>query len=124
MKGFPVWAKRHCTIFGLLDARQIEMVAAWQEIFDTCGWTADELHAATTWLAAHDPPRFSSDHLPAVQRWLRDNRRATTAQMQTQSLREQWQRERQEAEANGGLAEVAAILKAGRPAAEPPGGSL
>jgi hypothetical protein len=93
MQGFQDWAKRHCTLFGLLEPKWMAMVASWQETFDLCGWTAEELHAATTWLAAHAPPRFPSEHLPALQDRVREVREETVREKRNQAQREQWARE-------------------------------
>jgi hypothetical protein len=113
VKGFNAWAERHCTVFGLLDARQMEMVASWQEFFDHCGYTADELNAATTWLACNDPPRFPSDHLPALQRRLRLDRENATIRAAIAADRQRACREREEAESKGGLKGFAEALRAG-----------
>ena len=74
MDGFSEWARRHCTVFGLLDPRQVGMVASWQALFDAAGYTAAELNEATSWLATHAPPEFPSQHLGAVQQRVRSQR--------------------------------------------------
>ena len=61
------WSQRHLDIFGLNTERYAAMVAAWRDVFHLAGYAADELESATTWLAAFKPPRFASEHLPAIQ---------------------------------------------------------
>jgi hypothetical protein len=104
MQGFNDWAERHCTVFGLLDERQMAMVASWEKIFDGCGWRAEELHAATTWLASHRPPRFPSEHLPALQTRLREQRETVDIEARSAAQRERWEREQHESEDAGGMA--------------------
>jgi hypothetical protein len=98
MQGFQEWAKRHCTIFGLFDEEHMGMVASWQEIFDGCGYSAEHLHAATTWLAANEPPRFASEHLRALQCRL-INRPRTREEYDAMLLAQREEREREEQEA-------------------------
>jgi hypothetical protein len=116
MQGFPAWAQRHCTVFGLFESRQMEMVASWQAVFDACGWTADELHAATTWLASHSPPRFPSEHLAALQHRLREARSEESADDYAARV---WAERRAEAEAEArarerGPISIKALPQAGK----------
>lgn len=74
MDGFSEWARHHCTVFGLFTPQQVEMVSSWQPLFDSCGWTAADLKAATNWLAANCPPEFPSRHLGAIQQCVRSRR--------------------------------------------------
>jgi hypothetical protein len=120
MQGFTEWARRHCTVFGLLDAKQVAMVASWQPTFDLLGWTAAELHEATTWLAANAPPRFPSEHLPALRQRVLDVRARRDLDDQMLTRREEGERLRQESQAAGGLAALAAKARRRGPGGEAP----
>ena len=74
MNGFQEWASRHCTIFGLFDPRQMEMVKLWRPIFEGAGFVADDLNAATDRLATNAPPKYPADHREALLQQLRAQR--------------------------------------------------
>src|SRR5262245_57478261 len=63
---YDVWAERHATVFRLNAGTDVSMFNAWRELFLAAGYTPEELHAATAWLATHAPPRFPADHLKAL----------------------------------------------------------
>lgn len=56
MTGYQEWAQHHCSVFGLLSPAEVRMVGSWQEVFDARNCTAEELRAATNYLAGHAPP--------------------------------------------------------------------
>lgn len=75
---FEVWAKRHAVVFCFHTDRASDMLVAWYEVFELAGYHVDELQAATTWLAAFEPPRYLTEHLSALQRRISQERLART----------------------------------------------
>ena len=50
------------------------MLVSWQEIATHAHWTEEELHEATTWLAANNPPRYKGEHLASITARIRERR--------------------------------------------------
>jgi len=62
------WLNYHATIFALRDREGLAMLESWRKVFEGARYTGLELEEATDWLAGHEPPRYRSDHLPALHR--------------------------------------------------------
>lgn len=71
---YAEWAARHALIFGLATDADREMLASWEAVFEAAGYTAIELVEASTWIAGNTPPKFRSDHLPAIRDAVRRRR--------------------------------------------------
>lgn len=72
------WARQHFAVFGMSTQADANMLSEWQRLFASAGFTADEVAEATDWVATHDPPRFRSDQLAALQARVRARRAAET----------------------------------------------
>ncbi len=82
MSWFTEWARHHATVFGILDEAGLAMLASWEPLFLAAGYLGPELHLATDWLAVNAPPRFRTDHLPALRQRLLDRRAVAYAAAQ------------------------------------------
>lgn len=68
------WAARHGQLFALTTDADARMLAEWAGLFARAGYAPAELTEATEWLATNAPPRFRTEHLPALLERLRDQR--------------------------------------------------
>lgn len=76
MTGFAEWAARHASIFGLTFHEDTAMFAAWEGVFEACGYSVEELQAATSEIAAStSPPSNRAQHLAEINRIIRTKRR-------------------------------------------------
>lgn len=71
---YYAWADYHAAAFGLSSELVARMFAAWRDVFQVAGYRVDELHEATRHIAAYCPPRFLSDHLPAIRTRISERR--------------------------------------------------
>lgn len=76
MPQFIAWGERHGSVFGLRSDDDAASLLEWVTIFRRGGYTPAELHAATDWLAMHDPPRFLNQHLAAIREHVHRQRQA------------------------------------------------
>lgn len=64
------WVSYHSRLFGLLSPDELAMVSEWARHFAQGGFAPDEMAEASQDIARTAPPRFRSEHLPALQRTL------------------------------------------------------
>jgi hypothetical protein len=72
---FSEWCSQYSDTFGLTTDADMRMLASWRKFFELAGYTAQELTDAMAHLASTEAPRYRSDHLPAIQLFIRDQRR-------------------------------------------------
>lgn len=87
---FDEWARRHQVLFGLNSDENIAMVLAWEDIFEAAGVSLPELDDATQYMATQAAPRFPSDHLPAIQQRIREQRTKREQEALREKQRGQW----------------------------------
>lgn len=75
------WVKFYAPCFGLMGDSDAAMFAAWREVFEASGYTAEELHEAAKEIAK-SPPRFRIDHLARIQSRIRERRFALRMQQE------------------------------------------
>lgn len=61
------WTKHHAMLFALLSDAEERMLREWAVLLGLRGWSAEELWEASEWLCRHDPPRYRSAHLKALE---------------------------------------------------------
>jgi hypothetical protein len=71
---YEQWADYHASMFGLQNEGDVRMLAAWCDLFHSAGYEVAELVDATRFIATHDPPKFRTDHLAALQARIRERR--------------------------------------------------
>jgi hypothetical protein len=80
---FVQWVRKHASVFGLNDAKELKTLLSWLELFLAAGYSRDDLDAATTWMAsrldllAGDKTRFlgkMGQHLALIQGFIRQQR--------------------------------------------------
>lgn len=63
---YDQWGSRHATLFAMRSEDDMLSVRSWVHLFRESGITAVELYRASDWLALHQPPKWASEHLPAL----------------------------------------------------------
>jgi hypothetical protein len=72
---YQAWAIRHGRLFGLSGDGTIDLILEWGELFRLSGYSAGELHEATTWLATNGQRGlFPADQMQAVRDRVRAHR--------------------------------------------------
>lgn len=71
--GHAEWADRHAAAFGLISREEANMILSWADFFERGGVAVVELDEATVSMM-HNPPKFRSEHLPAIQACIRAQR--------------------------------------------------
>ena len=74
MSTWDVWMQRHATIFGLTSDQDAGMLVEWARLFDSVGFSPEEMAQATDWLALNAPPKYRTEHLAALQSRVRTAR--------------------------------------------------
>ncbi len=69
------WSRRYASVFGLTSAADQDRFAEWYEIFDSCGYSLDELDGATMDIG-RQPPEFPNQHLGRIHASITAGRRA------------------------------------------------
>ena len=90
-ESFDDWATRHATIFSLAGESEVAMLASWQPILESAGYSLAELDDATYWMASQQAPSFVRDHLPAIQNRIRQMRTMLTHEQLQAAQKDQWQ---------------------------------
>lgn len=68
------WQIRHCELFAITFPNDLATVSSWTAEFDQAGWSAADLHAATTAMSKADKPVKLTDHLAWMNRYLFESR--------------------------------------------------
>lgn len=77
------WSENYRRVFSLVSDQDFLIVESWRQIFQDNGFTLPELQAATTWIAGHCPPRYRTEHLPAIKDSIHKQRAERAGQEQT-----------------------------------------
>lgn len=90
---YDEWSERHATIFSLTGETNAAMFVSWEPIFQSAGYTFAELDDATYFMASQAAPRFSADHLPAIQSRVRSMRSMLSHEQLQELQKKSWQLE-------------------------------